>query len=107
MTRLLVAGLIAAALVGCTKTVYVDRNTISYVGMDDSWLVSCPLWEPPNKEVYSASSSREKLDMWSAGYVDQARVTSQRNLVMDEAREYNRKKLETTIVLCDGKPCDK
>ena len=105
MKRLLVACLAMMALAGCTRTVYVDRNTVTYVGMDETWLTSCPVVPPPNKAVYEASTERAKRDMWAAVYTDQMKAITKRNDVMDQAREYNRKKIESVTVLCDGKPC--
>ena len=105
MKQLLVACLVMMALGGCTRTVYVDRNTVTYIGMDETWLTSCPVVPPPNKAVYNASTDLQKRDMWSAVYTEQMKVTAKRNDVMDQAREYNRKKLASTTVLCDNKPC--
>lgn len=108
MIRTVAVLVMALVLAGCTRTVtvYVDRNTIRYSGVDDQWLTSCTLVPPPNRFVYDTATPRQKLDMWAQTYIDQANGLEKDNLRLQKAYDYNRKKKAEVKVMCDGAPCE-
>lgn len=99
--------LLSIMLLGaCAKEiVYVDRYTVTYVGMDEAWLTACPIVQPPDKKLYDLATDVQKRDMWVKTFIDQAEATHAKNLVLDEARKYNRSKVIAPITTCDGGPC--
>jgi len=94
-------------IVGCAaQTVTVTETTTHYAVMEDNWLVDCPTVPPPDQLVYTAGTLQQRIDMWTATYLEQARIQSECRIRSKAARDYNNlKRNETTVVTCSEGQC--
>lgn len=75
-------------LTGCqTKEIYVP--VIEYKVLDVTHFEMCPVVAPPNKDIYKASSDRERIKLWTTSYMDQLSATKIRNQKMLNSLELN------------------
>lgn len=99
--------LLIGAVSGCSnKQVVVTETTTKYAVMDDGWLADCPTVAPPDKMVYKAATLQQRVDMWAATYVAQAKVNAKCRVLSQGARDYNQlKRNESSTLTCSQGQC--
>lgn len=93
-------------LVGCANERVVKESTTEYVGVQDKWIVDCPVVPPPAGSVYLTASPEMRNLLWSKVYTQQAILNGGCNIRLKEARDYNMARTsKVDVVRCVDSTC--